>query len=1376
MDPLSIAAGVGGLIALSIQLVEIGTKYNTRSPKAQGLDFIFELRPLIEVLKRLKEFLEGPNAPQTFDRVSALLSTSSRCDSKLQEVLRKLQKATQEPNKIKRGVDRILWPVVEKELREAIEDIHRYTDIFEFALTVDGCALLAKSSSETASALKEQAQKIEETKKLCGSIPNLVAQMETFSDQIMKILSIVQDLPHHTKELASVSQGISDLKFSAKLQESRYDEAERKKMLSWLSPMTFEARQRQLFEIHQPGTGEWLLQHERFLNWRATKGSSLWCSGIPGAGKTIMASIVINALRNDKETAATPVGFIYADYKDHRHQSLDNLLSAITRQLAMQEPQILEIALSKYQDRVSESQDDEVPRLTVAEHLEILHEASKYVDRYFVVVDAVDEILGTDEIGDTDVRSELLNHLAQLGYLSVFCTSRPHIDGSVHFHAFSELTIEANAGDLRKFLKETISTSRRLKSFISIEKGLEKEIVETITKKASGMFLMARLQVEEVKTALSVRQVRVVLGKLSGKLADMYKTTLKRITDQPEAEAELALRAITWTAYVKRPLTMSEFVHAMSLEADDTSLDGSSLIDMNIILETCGGLLQLQPASQDLEIGNGPFISDQTVGFVHYTLQEYMDSSANQTEAHCDIANASLAYLCLQTFQEKGPGGHPNARQEYPFLAYAAPFWPAHAEKAGNELLKGFIEMLISPSIPNLSKNWLRFALREQFGPLSTNIPSEFAGTVAAIQDAPSVLQLILDSGNSVNVRYLERVNPFGLALSSGPRSCLRQLFASGLSDYATPNQHWVQDVLQDCHDSDATNLFISLLEEHIDVIHGSDHPDIEFHLDGFPPQLYHGSLLARSVLLNEVDIVKRLLKAGWNLHGSFAPWFGETPKGSTLLHLAICQSSLEMVQLLIQEGSNVAGPWPGRSPLRQAIERADEAIIKVLLDAGAPVDDMALDRDTPLIAAITLRKPKILKMLLESSSGKIDFWVTDHPDAMDEALKDDGLEIKDEENLIGILAPYYFPSDLSVPYFAQRIYRIFNRGRFALIERLLQARHTTTNDAWLQDMRRLITDASHLKDNTVADCHTIFHETQLPRNLLDLLQECNREFIKEERSRTAIFGKCGVLELVIRCGNLPLLQLIMETDLGRSSHVVHERMLVTAIAFNQLPIINHLLGHGLRVRGHIERLALECYLLIEGYCPFAWSLVEKVPMVAYVPDRTYDWLSYEKLFYMCRKADDAESDLFEKAMQKGIGIYDTFRWWTCILRWKEEFEACDSEGVLPTLVAEALEDSSFDCTARLAELDTGDGHSAFLSSSSPNVPDTLEVRQVESFLRQVRAPDTVYTHDADDYQKMMRSILKRIVLWKDQIRGGASLDHILDSDQCKAAHVDVEV
>jgi hypothetical protein len=311
MDPLSVAAGIAGLLSLSVQIVEIATKYGANSPKAQGLDIIFELRALTDVLKRLKEFLEGPDTPPTFSHVSTLLANNTRCRSKLQEILQRLEKVVQDTNILKRVFRRLRWPLAEKEHRETIAEIQRYTKVFHFALTVEGCALAAKSAAETAVALEEQIRKIEDIEKHCSAFPDLVAQSGESLAQISTIMSLIQSIPNNASELASISQGISQLKIAATNQERRYNEEYRKAMLEWLSPISFEKKQRKLFELHHRDTGGWFLQHDEFVQWRATKGSVLWCSGIPGAGKSVMASLVINALQESKDA---PVGFIYADY------------------------------------------------------------------------------------------------------------------------------------------------------------------------------------------------------------------------------------------------------------------------------------------------------------------------------------------------------------------------------------------------------------------------------------------------------------------------------------------------------------------------------------------------------------------------------------------------------------------------------------------------------------------------------------------------------------------------------------------------------------------------------------------------------------------------------------------------------------------------------------------------------------------------------------------------------------------------------------------------------------------------------------------------------------------------------------------------------
>ncbi|KAJ7334613.1 hypothetical protein DFH08DRAFT_290128 [Mycena albidolilacea] len=58
--------------------------------------------------------------------------------------------------------------------------------------------------------------------------------------------------------------------------------------LNWLSPINFFPRQEDIFRVRQKGTGEWLLAHPCFQEWKSGSRRTLWCRGIPGAGKTIL--------------------------------------------------------------------------------------------------------------------------------------------------------------------------------------------------------------------------------------------------------------------------------------------------------------------------------------------------------------------------------------------------------------------------------------------------------------------------------------------------------------------------------------------------------------------------------------------------------------------------------------------------------------------------------------------------------------------------------------------------------------------------------------------------------------------------------------------------------------------------------------------------------------------------------------------------------------------------------------------------------------------------------------------------------------------------------------------------------------------------------
>lgn len=63
--------------------------------------------------------------------------------------------------------------------------------------------------------------------------------------------------------------------------------AERVQILEWLSPIPYMQHHVQSQRDILPGTGQWLLEDDRLLEWQFSESSSiLWLHGIPGSGKS----------------------------------------------------------------------------------------------------------------------------------------------------------------------------------------------------------------------------------------------------------------------------------------------------------------------------------------------------------------------------------------------------------------------------------------------------------------------------------------------------------------------------------------------------------------------------------------------------------------------------------------------------------------------------------------------------------------------------------------------------------------------------------------------------------------------------------------------------------------------------------------------------------------------------------------------------------------------------------------------------------------------------------------------------------------------------------------------------------------------------------
>lgn len=135
-----------------------------------------------------------------------------------------------------------------------------------------------------------------------------------------------------------------------------FSESERHKILDWFSPLNFFKTQQDVFKKRQEDTGRWFLDLQHFQDWLTGPTHTLCCVGIrksskqspscpimlkatAGAGKSVLASIVVDHLRNDYQQdhrgagRSVGVAVVYCNFKEIKTQSTENLLAGLGRQM-----------------------------------------------------------------------------------------------------------------------------------------------------------------------------------------------------------------------------------------------------------------------------------------------------------------------------------------------------------------------------------------------------------------------------------------------------------------------------------------------------------------------------------------------------------------------------------------------------------------------------------------------------------------------------------------------------------------------------------------------------------------------------------------------------------------------------------------------------------------------------------------------------------------------------------------------------------------------------------------------------------------------------------------------------------------------------------
>ncbi|KAF3903443.1 hypothetical protein ABW20_dc0102901 [Dactylellina cionopaga] len=100
------------------------------------------------------------------------------------------------------------------------------------------------------------------------------------------------------REIIKIGETVSRIEVDIKKAVSLLDKQADFKILNWLTPIDYRPQHIDYIRRKQAGTGKWLLESTEFQSWVNDKDQTLFCPGIPGAGKTIMAATVIEYLQD----------------------------------------------------------------------------------------------------------------------------------------------------------------------------------------------------------------------------------------------------------------------------------------------------------------------------------------------------------------------------------------------------------------------------------------------------------------------------------------------------------------------------------------------------------------------------------------------------------------------------------------------------------------------------------------------------------------------------------------------------------------------------------------------------------------------------------------------------------------------------------------------------------------------------------------------------------------------------------------------------------------------------------------------------------------------------------------------------------------------
>ncbi|RKK23082.1 hypothetical protein BFJ63_vAg14423 [Fusarium oxysporum f. sp. narcissi] len=726
-------------------------------------------------------------------------------------------------------------------------------------------------------------------------------------------------------KIDEVISGVENLKRSISEQE----------VLNWLSDEDFGTYQFDERSKKAPGTCQWFLDSPEYQSWTQEKGQVLFCPGIAGAGKTMLASAIIESLHSRFQSdSSTAIVHIYCRYNRVDRQTFNKLRASLLRQLCER--------LSPLPEGIMQLYNQYKPRRVEAPPERILSElesVSGLFSKVFMVVDALDEWRATEHADLYSLPGELL-HLQRKLAMNLLATSRPIPLIANQFNNYPSISITAQQQDIYAYVDNFRWPESSCIGKITGLRGLVKKVMSQIVR---GMFLLARLYLHSLENETSERDVKDALKRFEDRAKNnddnpkfnivdqAYNDTIKRLREQHQNYSDLAFRVLAWICCTSWKLPAGAIQYGLALREGDTTFYEDGIVDEQLLLSVCCGLVEIPEGSNEIRLVH--YTTENFFRHNRHLIDEYFlvrHSLDSQLPSNSDAYLARQCVTCLSIglprHLPEGIGNDPQNQSRYydkfrHFMVFAQ-IYDRGCGSSGENDHRDLADKIQDPLYIYSAFNWGGHVRR--LSPLDQTYKTsiDFLQTRGMVDQA---IMLVFALGTWSKDRQAPQ-----------DMSNLHLAALFGLGDLA---ESLMKNIDINSRDSCGRTALVWALEC-LAFEFKFNPDDIMSVTKNF--EIYDGIDIARR------RVVKALLRSGANPR--MPGYNGDTP-----LHLAAILGDVEIVERILEYGVDIHKSNQNVNlPLVEAVRHGRELVYTKLLERGT-VDIFGENRRTALIEAASV-------------------------------------------------------------------------------------------------------------------------------------------------------------------------------------------------------------------------------------------------------------------------------------------------------------------------------------------------------------------------------------------------------------------------------------